>query len=128
MRHAWLAIPILCPLLVPTIVRAEVTLVIDDEAPLTASAVGWRSSDFVVAVFADGTDRLIGIHKIRTIVDESGEDRTEYVLEKRKVVGIPPPDYEGRLGPDRPAIGHALLGGMLVGFMALLWLLSGGPG
>ncbi len=128
MRHLLVAIPFLFSLLVTTHAHAEVTVVIEEESPLTASAVGWRSSDFVVVVFADGTERLVGIHKIRAIVDESGQDRTEYVLQERKAVGTPPPGYEGRLGPDRPTIGRALLGGVLVGIIALAALFGGGLG
>jgi len=55
----------------------------------------------------------------RSIVDESGEDRTDYVLEKRKPVGTPPQGYTGHLRAERLTVGRALLSAVLVGLVVL---------
>jgi hypothetical protein len=94
--------------------RAAVNVTLEGDSTMTVAAVGWNSTDFVIVVFQDATEKFIGIHKIRSIVDEGGKDRTRDVLENRKTIGTPPPEYKGKLVHRSFGIGKGLILGVLV--------------
>ena len=108
--------------------HAAVNVTLEGDSTMTVAAVAWKSTDFVIVVFPDATERYFGMNKIKTIVDETGEDRTRDVLEKRKTVGSPPPGYKGNLGHGSFGIGSVLLIGLVVGAIVLGTVASGGYG
>jgi hypothetical protein len=66
-----------------------------------AALVVWRSDGYLLAVRSNGSEELIGTHRVRTIHDATGRDRTHFVIDKRGAVGTPPPAFQGSIDPAR---------------------------
>ena len=115
LRVPWLALfPLTFALFAAEESRAAVHVTLEGDSTMTVAAVGWTSTDFVIVVFPDATEKFIGRHKIKSIVDEGGKDRTQDVLEKRKTIGTPPPEYKGKLVHRSFGIVKGLILGVIV--------------
>jgi hypothetical protein len=110
MRRGGLGVPAVClvSLLAPNL-GAAVTVEVFGDSTLSASAVAWWPSKQVLVVYPDRRDLVLGFHKIRRIVDEAGTDRTDHVLQDRKVVGNFPEGYQPRSRPRGFNMGKAML-------------------
>ena len=79
----------------------HVTVDLEGGSTLVAPLVVWHSEGYIAVVSPDGSELLIGAHKVRKILDETGADRTHFVIEKRGAVGIVPQGYRGHVDPAR---------------------------
>jgi hypothetical protein len=77
----------------------HVTVELEDDSTLPASLVAWQSDGYILVVEPNGADALIGTHKVRRILDETGHDRTHFVIGKRGAVGTAPPSFPGHIDP-----------------------------
>ena len=74
---------------------------LEHDNTLLAALVLWHSDGFLLAVHSNGTEDLVGTHRVRRISDATGRDRTKFVIEKRGAVGTPPPAFQGSVDAAR---------------------------
>jgi len=113
-----LVVLFLLALSAPERAGAAVAVTLEGDSTLTVAVIAWNSTGYVTVVRPDGTEKFIGVQKIKKIADEEGNDRTRDVLENRQTVGTPPPGYKGRLGRGPFTIGKGLILGVFVAILA----------
>jgi len=74
---------------------AVISVQVRGDSTIVAEVAAWRPSEQVLVVFLEGTDRLIPAHKILKIADQSGADRTRFVVDGRGTIGSYPDAYRG---------------------------------
>jgi hypothetical protein len=114
----------------------HITVELEGDPTVVAALVFWRSDGYIAVVSPNGSELLVGTHKVRKVLDETGRDRTHFVIEKHGAVGVVPPAYQGHVDSTRflekkgisnlEAFGVGLLIiGAIVGIVVLLSVTSG---
>jgi hypothetical protein len=101
---------------------------LERDATITAALVVWHSDGYLLAVHSNGSEELIGAHRVRKIYDETGRDRTHFVIYERGAVGTSPLTFHGKVDPERyhqkkrlsPLVGIPLFAAAVVVGVAVL--------